>query len=97
MLTTILLGILSSVVAEVITKINKVLQGTVLQGDGAFLLAFGVAIVGALLKVGLTPGLHITDISALSAYFAQVWTVSQVFFTFVVSKLGLTVQANPQA
>ena len=94
MLTTLSLGVLASVAAEVITWINKKLTGTVLQGDGAFLLAAGVALVGGVFKV-YTSGTPVTDLGSLWTSFAQVWAVSQVFFLVVVQTFGFDVKPAP--
>lgn len=91
MLTTLTIGVLASVAAEIITWINKKLTGTLLQGDGAFLLAAGVALIGGAIKVYST-GVPLTDLGALWASFTQVWAVSTVFFLGVVQVLGLDVK-----
>ena len=91
---TILLGIISSTVAEIVTALNKKLSGTVLQGDAAFLIAFCIAIIGALVKEVTAPGFTIpqlTDWTTLSSDFAQIFAISQVYFVFVTKKLGLDV------
>ena len=95
---TILLGIISSTLAEVVTAINKRLQGTVLQGDAAFLIAFGMAMVGAIAKEVMAPGFTIGDLTnwqSLVQTFGEVFAVSQVYFIFVVEKLHLDVQSAP--
>lgn len=92
---TILLGILSSTIAEAITWLNKKLAGTVLKGDGAFLIALVLALAGAIVKEVTTPGFtvaHLSDWQSLSTTFGEVFTVSQVYFMFVVKKLGLDIQ-----
>jgi hypothetical protein len=91
MLTTISLGVLSSLVAEVITWINKKLSGTVLKGDGAFLLAAFVALIGGAFQVWHA-GIPLTNLDALWVSFVQIWAVSQVFFLGVVQMFGLDVQ-----
>ncbi len=96
MLTTLTIGVLASIASEVITWINKKLTGTVLQGDGAFLLAAGVALVGAALKV-YSSGVPLTDVATLWASFTQVWAVSTVFFMAIVQTLGLDVKPTQQS
>lgn len=91
MLTTLTIGVLASIVAEIITKINKALTNTVLKGKGAFLLAMVVALIGAGFKV-VSSGVPLTDWHTLGTTFAQVWTVAQGFFVLVVETLGLDVQ-----
>ena len=91
---TILLGIISSTVAEIVTALNKKLSGTVLQGDAAFLIAFAVAIVGAVVKEVTAPGFTLpalTDWNTLTTDFAQIFSISQVYFIFVTKKLNLDV------
>lgn len=93
----ILLGILASVFTEVATAVNKLLNGTVLKGDGAFLLAFGMAFVAAIIKEVTLPGFTLsmlTNYQQLGIFFAQAFAVSQVFFYAIYSKLGLTLQPN---
>ena len=92
---TILLGILSSTAAEIVTALNKKLQGTLLQGDAAFLIAFGMALPAAAVKEVLTPGFSwsdLTNLTMMARDFGEVFTVSQVYFLIVVQKLGLDVQ-----
>ena len=92
---TILLGIISSTVAEVVTALNKKLTGTVLQGDAAFIIAFGISAVGAFIKEIMLPGFTWSDFthySTLVSDFAQVFAVSQIYFIFITKKLGLDVQ-----
>lgn len=95
MLTTILLGIVSSTIAEVVTALNKKLQGTVLKGEAAFIIAFVMAILAAALKEIMAPGFQLADLKnwqALTATFGEVFTISQVYFLFLVKKLNLDVQ-----
>lgn len=94
MVLTTLLGILSSVAAEVITALNKKLKGTVLEGDAAFLLVFGISFIGAAIKEVITPGFtwpKLLDLNALGSTFAEIFAVSQVYFMFVMKKLHLDV------
>lgn len=101
MITTIIIGILSSSAAELVTALNKRLQGTVLQGEAAFLIALGTALVGGAIKVFYvdgTPLPSITDWSswqALYPAFTEVWTVSQIYFLYVTQKLNLDVSSVP--
>lgn len=91
---TILLGILSSTAAEVVTALNKKLQGTLLQGDAAFLIAFGMALPAAFLKEVLTPGFAWSDffnLAKVGTDFAEIFAISQVYFLFVVQKLNLDI------
>lgn len=94
----ILIGILSSVASEVVTALNNKLKGTVLQGDAAFLVAGVVSVFGAAFKVFYFDGVALPSMSDLSAWkavapaFTEVWTVSQLFFTLVTSKLSLDVK-----
>lgn len=99
----ILIGILSSVASEVVTALNNKLKGTVLQGDAAFIIAGGISILGAAFKVFYFDGVPLPSANDLSAWkavapaFTEVWTVSQLFFTLVTSKLGLDVQVPAKA
>lgn len=91
MFTILTIGVLSSIAAEIVVKINKSLSGSVLHGKASFLLAAVVALVGAAFKVGFS-GVSLTDYHALATAFAQVWTVAQGFFVLVVENLKLDVQ-----
>lgn len=95
---TILFGIISSIAAEIVTALNKKLQGTVLQGDAAFLIAFGMALPAAVLKEILAPGFVWSDLmnyAKLMTDFSEVFTVSQVYFLLIVQKLNLDVKPTP--
>lgn len=95
---TILIGIVSSVAAEIVTAINKKLANTVLRGNAAFLLAFAVSVVGAFVKEVITPGFSwsvFLNYQELGATLTEIWTVSQIFFIFVTQKLDLDVQSEP--
>ena len=95
--TTILLGIAASVFTEVATALNKLLNGTVLKGDGAFLLAFAMAFVAALIKEAMLPGFtfgELLNFQQLGAFFAETFTVSQVFFLAIYARLGLNIQQD---
>lgn len=94
-MTLILLGIVSSVVAEIVTAINKKLSGTVLKGDAAFLLVFAISFVGAFVKEITMPGFTwamLGDWQTLATTFGEIFTVSQVYFMFIMQKLNLDVQ-----
>jgi len=88
---TILIGISSSVVAELVTWLNKQLSGTVFKGDAAFILAALVAFIGALVKVYLVP---VPAFQEFLTQFAGVWAVSQGFILLVVQMFGLDVQPS---
>jgi hypothetical protein len=86
------LGVISSIAAEVVTWINKKVNGTVLQGDGAFFVAAAMSLVAATYHVWAMGA--ITDWHSLWMSFTQIWAVSQVFFLVIVQKIGLDVQPN---
>lgn len=97
MLITILLGIATSMIAEVVAAINKKLSNTPLKGDGAFLVAFALALIGSVAKEVAMPGFTwsaLTDWGNMSATFSEVFAVSQVYFLFVVKKLNLDIQPH---
>lgn len=102
MIETIIIGIGSSAATEAITWLNKKLMGTLLDGKGAFLLSLAVALVGATAKVfatGIALPAGINDTAGwgtLFSQFAQVWVVSQLYFTYVTKTLGIDVQQPPQ-
>ncbi len=94
-MTTILIGILSSVVAEIVVALNKRLKGTVLQGDAAFLLAFGIAIIGAFFTQAVNHGISVatfTNWASLTQTFTGVFTISQLYFLFITQKLHLDIR-----
>lgn len=91
MLTTLALGVLSSLVAEFVSWLNKKLSGTPLHGDGAFLFAAFTALVISSVQVWHS-GIPLTDLTAVWVYFTQVWAVSQVVFLGVIQLFKLDVQ-----
>jgi hypothetical protein len=98
MITSTILGILSSTVAEIVTALNKKLNGTVLAGDAAFLIALFVSLVGAVAKTMIAPGFTwsmLTDWATIGTTFGGIFAVSQVYFVFIVKKLNLDVPATP--
>ncbi len=99
MLLVILLGIATSTIAEVVTAVNKKLNGTLLQGDGAFLVAFGLALIGAIFREVTIPGFQLSTLTNwqhLTATFGEIFSISQVYFLFVVKKLSLDVGSPTQ-
>ena len=93
MLTVVSVGVLSSIAAELVIKLNQLFTGTVLQGKGAFILAMLTALVGAVVKVFYFDSFAFSW-GALGVAFTQVWTVAQVFFVLIVETLGLDVQGS---
>jgi len=91
LLFTSLLGIGSSVAAELVTFLNKKLTGTVLQGNGAFVVAFLAAVLGAGVKVAYNGGYSLSGVAGLSNAFAQVFAVSQIYFYLVAKTFNLKV------
>lgn len=93
MLTTILIGFASSIVAEVITWINAKLSGTVLKGDGAFLFAAFISLIAAIVEVFIVPT---ATWHQFVSQFSLVWASSQAFFLLVVQLFGLDVKPNTE-
>lgn len=96
---TVLLGIAASLFTEVATAINKILNNTVLKGDGAFVLAFGMAFVAAVIDFIVQPGFTLSSLSSWSTLvsdFGQVFTISQIFFFVIYQKLGLDINSDGQ-
>jgi hypothetical protein len=89
-MTTILLGVAASIATEVVTWLNARLNGTVLKGDGAFILAAIVALVASVGKLVLSGG----NLSDLPTDFATVWATSQVFFMVVMQALNLDIPSS---
>jgi hypothetical protein len=102
MISSIIIGILSSTAAEMVTAFNKKLQGTVLQGDAAFIIALLTALIGGTIKVFWIDGVPLPSLHDMKSFyavwpqFAQVWTISQVYFLLVTQKLNLDVVAPSQ-
>lgn len=96
MIGTILIGIASSYLAEFVTWINQKLQNTLLKGDGAFLLSLFAALVGGAVKVfyfdHVAFDLH--NLTAITASFTEIWTISQVYFLFIMKKFSLDVKES---
>ena len=88
---TILVGIIASVAAEAVTLVNKWLSGTVLKGDGAFVIAMLLSLVAAIIKIYFVP---LASFQSFLASFTEIWAVSQVFFIGVVQLLGLDVKPS---
>ena len=88
---TLILGLATTIVAELVTWLNKKLSGTVLTGDAAWLLAAGAAIIAAAVKVFIS-GVP-TSWTAFGTDCATIWTISQVFFIWIVQKFNLDVQS----
>lgn len=95
MVSIILTGIAASALAEAITWVNRRIQGTVLKGRGAFLIAFGAALAWAVAKQAAGPGFNLADWRTTAADFGQIFTASQVFFYLIVQKFHLDVQPVP--
>jgi hypothetical protein len=92
-----LLSIASSIATEIVTAVNAKLNNTILKGDGAFILSFGVAFAIAALKVALTNGIDFGNpaafIASFSAYGSAVFATSQIFFVAIYQKLGLDISS----
>lgn len=87
-------GIVSVLATEAVTWIDKKISGTVLKGDGAFLLSAAVAFVIAGVKFFLTPGVALSW-STFGADAAQIFAASQLIFIGVYQKLGLDISSTP--
>lgn len=94
-LSTVFLGLVSTIATEVLTWVNKKLSGTVLVGKGAWLLSAIIAILIASVKV-LHSGLP-TNWQVFSTECATIWALSQIYFTFVIQYLNLDVPSTPSA
>ncbi len=86
---TILIGIASSIAAEIITWINSKLSGTVLKGDGALVFAVVIAFIGAVVKIYLVPNSSFHEVLTSAS---EIWAVSQIFFFGVIRLLGLDIK-----
>lgn len=81
-------GIGASLVTEAITWVNKKLTKTVLAGRGSFIVIFVISFVAAAVHLGF-------DFSSWTAVWqkvAEVFTVSQLWFTLIATKLGIEVK-----
>lgn len=89
MITAGLIGIGAALITEAIAWVNKKLNNTPIQGQGAFLVVLGVSFVGALLVAFFQQaGISWT---ILGVNFATVFATSQVFFYWIMKTTGLTV------
>lgn len=86
---TIAFGILSSVIAELASWLNKKIEGTPLHGDGAFIIALVFAVVAAFAKVLIAPLLVGTSFWMV---LIEIFGVSQLYFNTVAKWFGLQVQ-----
>lgn len=89
------LGIGSSAVTEIVSWFNARINQTGLtsiKGKGAYILAIGVSLLIATIKVALFSGSG-WSWNALGTEFASIWTVSQLVFVYIVEWLGLTVSS----
>lgn len=94
MLTTLVLGLATTLIAELITWLNKELSNTVLKGDAAWLLAAIVAVLAACIKVFWFGGGVPADWPTFLADLATIWSISQVFFLWVVQRFNIDVSSN---
>lgn len=95
MITSLILGVVSSTIAEIITWVNKKLSGTLLKGDGAFILAFGSAFIFSVVKEVMLPGFSLAGVfqnwHMLAATFGEVYAASQVYFYWILQKFSIQV------
>lgn len=95
MIITTILGIASSLVSEIITWLNQKLTGTFLEGNGAFLVALLIAFVGATIKYfyvdanPLPASYNFATLKDMFPAFAQVWTISQIYFIIIAKNLNI--------
>lgn len=92
-MTIVLLGIAASIATEIVTWINARLTNTVLKGDGAFLLAFVIALILATWHFIVTGGSFVDFGTSV----ATIWASSTAFFYIVVQGLGLDITGLPPA
>lgn len=92
----IFLSIGASIATEVVTKINKALQGTVIEGRGAFLLATVMALIIACVKVFYIDGTPIAfgSYQTMLPQFLAIAGGSTLFFNWIVKNLKLDVQSQ---
>jgi predicted DNA-binding protein (MmcQ/YjbR family) len=77
----------------VVNWLNKKFNDTPLKGTGSFVLATFLALIGASLKVAFSSQWDTFSWEVLGVYFAQVFTVSQLWFVLIYEKLGLDVKS----
>jgi hypothetical protein len=93
LLVIALLGILSSVVTELVTWLNRKLSGSVLKGEGALLLsilaAFGAGIAHTYVTgIPLHEAWNVTSLIAVST---EAFGYSQLYFQTIAKWLDLKV------
>lgn len=94
MLTTLILGLATTLIAELITWLNKIFANTVLKGDAAWLLAAAVSVIAAGIKVFWFDGGIPADWPTFLADLATIWAISQVFFLWVVQRFNIDVSSS---
>ena len=96
MLTTILIGIVTSVYTELVKYVDKKLVGTFFDGLGAFLFTLFIATIAALVKVLVIdqyPGAE-GLLHQLWTTLAQVWFVAQLYFHAIAKTFNLRVSPS---
>lgn len=94
MLSIGLLGIASSILTEVVTWVNKKLSTTPLKNDGSFIVVACISIILAVVKLFFVQHLAFNwnDLVGTSS---AIFAAAEIYFVFIASKLGLTVNPNP--
>lgn len=92
-MTTILLGILSSIGTDLINWLNRKFKGTVLEGNGAFILSLLVAVIASTVKLYYIDGTVISwdNKEAVVGQFGAIWATSQIYFQVISKTLGIQV------
>ena len=91
-LSTVLLGIASSLASEIISWLNKKLFGTVFQGQAALLVSVLAALFAGMLKVFVFSPLNVISIQDLLSAFIVAFGWSQLWFTTIATWFGLQVK-----
>lgn len=92
MIEVTLFGIASSLATEVVTWLNKAWTDTVLHGRGAFFLSLVIALLVAAGKLLFVDHVGVGSWEELISFTSQVWTISQIWFVLIATRLGLDVK-----
>lgn len=88
-LSILLLGVASSIVAELVSLVNKWLSGTPFKGQAAFWIAAVAALIAGFVKEFYFNGAVPLNWSEFVSYSVVAFGISQVWFGTIATWLGL--------
>jgi len=96
-LSILLLGIASSLVAELVSVVNKWLSGTPFKGQAAFWIAAIAALIAGFVKEFYFNGGLPLSWSELVTFSVAAFGISQIWFGTIATWLGLQVSISGPA